>query len=167
MSDGERFGLFKYDFRDESAAVFVDRDLALRVSDFLNKEELRELDHSDCYFDRVYAVTLVRDGRAAEERLMTWYYDPYALRGTGGTAAYLLAWCPNCRVYHHHGSGAFNSASEISGAENFGHRVPHCGGMNHTAPGYYLVNCGEAPAEILKDSQRKRPKGPDALGSES
>ena len=66
-----------------------------------------------------------------------------------------VVWCADCLRYHFHGAGP-------------GHRVSHC----HDTPvrrsyesryhdtGYTLVDCGAMSAEMLADTERKRPRGP-------
>ena len=61
-------------------------------------------------------------------------------------------WCDHCLRYHRHGNAA-------------GHRLAHCDrpGSPYTAAGYILVDAGPAPASVLDDLARRRPRGPEAV----
>jgi hypothetical protein len=61
-----------------------------------------------------------------------------------------IIWCDQCRWYHLHG------------ISSNGHRVAHCVSKKsvYDETGYFLVGRGDAPREMLRDLQRKRPHGP-------
>lgn len=62
-----------------------------------------------------------------------------------------VMWCADCRAYHWHGRGG-------------GHVWAHC--TNPTSRydefGYVLDDLGPAPDHVVKDADKKRPKGPAA-----
>lgn len=57
-----------------------------------------------------------------------------------------VTWCDGCLDWHWHGAG---------GGE--GHRVAHC---PQPGGGYVLVDFGAAPAWVIEDAHRTKPRGP-------
>lgn len=71
------------------------------------------------------------------------------------TGRNLIVWCDHCRVWHAHGRSN-------GGSDGDGHRVAHCHKPNspYDRSGYFIRYIGPATPDILKDLQRRRPKGP-------
>jgi hypothetical protein len=77
--------------------------------------------------------------------------DAYRLPGREG----LTAWCAHCRRWHLHGA--------VEGEQTV-HRCAHCcfPGSPYTEDGYFLRVVGPAPGWVVKDRQRRRPRGREA-----
>jgi len=61
----------------------------------------------------------------------------------------VLVWCCHCSLYHWHGHPA-------------GHRAAHCAdkASPYRLGGYNLIDAGHASAKLLRDSERRQPRGP-------
>ena len=65
---------------------------------------------------------------------------------------HLVIWCAHCRIWHSHGTNIYGGG---------GHRVAHCHKPDspYERRGYILNNVGAAPREVIRDMQRRRPRG--------
>jgi hypothetical protein len=63
---------------------------------------------------------------------------------------HFIVWCDDCLTYHWHG---------IVVGE--GHRLAHCcaSTSHYKTKGYTLIDKGPAPAKMVRDADRKTPRG--------
>lgn len=73
------------------------------------------------------------------------------------TGKSLIVWCVHCGCWHSHGRGN-------GGSDGNGHHSAHCivPESPYCRTGYALRYPGPATAEMLKDRNRRRPKGQTA-----
>lgn len=74
------------------------------------------------------------------------------------TGKSLIVWCAHCRRWHFHGRCN-------GGSDGDGHRAAHCykPGSPYDRTGYIIQYVGPATPDIIKDMNRRRPRGPQGL----